>query len=418
MRVLICPDSFKGSLTAAEAATAIARGVAEVWPEAACQVMPMADGGEGTSAILTQAWGAVWQTTVVASPRGSPVSAGWGWDARHRRAVVDVAAVCGLPLTPPALRQPWQMDTRGVGELLQAVVARGARSVWIGLGGSGTNDAGAGMLHALGLRFLAADGGFLNPTPAELAEAVALDWSGFPAALRQIEWQVLTDVDARLTGAAGATHRFGAQKGVPLDELDALDARLAQIGQLLAPEADSVPGDGAAGGLGFALRTALGASLSSGSARVAEAIGLAEAIMSADWVMTGEGRFDASSDQGKVVGTVRRLAAAAGKPVCVLAGQADAVAVARAAESGVCVRAVVPDIATEAESLTEPASLLAALAAQVCRERGGWQIKRGKPTPWVESTGCRMVLECIDPGGREIAPDDTPLPAAKWRVDR
>ncbi len=393
MRVVICPDSFKGSLTADEAAEAMAAGVLRAWPAADCVCLPMADGGEGTAAIVCRAWGGQWRRTRVTSPRGAPVLAGWGWDPMHQRAVVEVASACGLPLTPVAERNPWQMDTQGVGQLLQAVLAQGdtlgvnqgARSIWVGLGGSGTNDAGAGMLHALGARFLDAAGRPLPPTPAGLSSAVAMDGSGLPAELSAIEWQILTDVDAYLTGSRGASRLFGPQKGVARAELDAWDARLAQLAHLMAPSATATPGDGAAGGMGFAFRTVLGGTLTSGSERVGAALGVPEAIASADWVMTGEGRFDATSLQGKVVGTVQRWALAAGKPLWILAGQqagqqaeqlvehqAEHLAeqLAMPTHGTVRVASLVPDLMTEVEALAAPAQGLAELAYRLCRTFG------------------------------------------------
>lgn len=369
MRIVICPDSFKGSLTAEQAAAAMADGVRQAWPTANCVCLPMADGGEGTAEILCRAWGGAWRSTRVTSPRGAPVMAGWGWDPRHRRAVIEVASACGLTLTPEPARDPWQMDTQGVGQLLLAALAQGARSIWVGLGGSGTNDAGAGMLHALGARFLDAAGRPLPPTPAGLATAVAMDASGLPAALSAIEWHILTDVDAYLTGSQGASRRFGPQKGVALAELDAWDARLAQLARLMAPAATAAPGDGAAGGLGFAFRAVLGASLLAGSEQVAATVGLAAALASADLVLTGEGRFDDTSLQGKVVGSVLRAAQAAGKPLWILAGQVDAKVHLSTAPS-VRVAGIAPKIMTEAAAMRAPVAGLTELARQLCLEFG------------------------------------------------
>lgn len=367
MRVLICPDAFKGSLSASRAAAAIAAGIHHAWPEAVCHCLPLADGGEGTAAVIAQAWAANWETTEVRSPLGAPIAAGWGWDAVERRAVIEVASACGITLTPADARRPWLMDTRGVGMLLQAVVARGAQSVWVGLGGSGTNDVGAGMLHALGLRFIDRQGQPLSPTPAALGDAVALDWSGLPTGLRQIQWQVLTDVDAQLSGEQGATRRFGPQKGVRDNELTTLDERVAQIGRLMAPMAEPACGDGAAGGLGFAFRTVLGAQLVSGSQQVASLLGLTTAMAAADLVVTGEGRFDESSLQGKVVAAVCQHAAVAGKPLWILAGQVDELAARPLQDTGVRVAGIVPSIAAEREALAAPEMNLTALAAAVCR---------------------------------------------------
>ena len=366
MRVVICPDSFKGSLTAEQAAEAMADGVQRAWPAADCVCLPMADGGEGTAAIVCRAWAGQWRSTWVTSPRGMPVLAGWGWDPLHQRAVVEVASACGLPLTPPSERNPWEMDTQGVGQLLQAVLAQGARSIWVGLGGSGTNDAGAGMLHALGARFLDATGRPLPPTPAGLASAVAMDASSLPAELAAIEWHILSDVDAYLTGSQGASRRFGPQKGIARADMDVWDTRLAHLAHLMAPSATAEPGDGAAGGLGFAFRAVLGGKLTSGSECVGVALGVPEAIVSADWVMTGEGRFDATSLQGKVVGAVQRWAHAAGKPLWILAGQ-QAEHPAMPNDGSVYVASLVSETMTEIEALAAPAQCLAELAYRLCQ---------------------------------------------------
>lgn len=325
MHIVICPDSFKGSLTSPAVAEAMAQGVRLVMPDARIECIPMADGGEGTAERITRAFNGEWHDDRVHGPHGTMVEASWGWIRAQNMAVIEVASACGLSLTAPGQRNPWQFDTHGVGELLRCALDHGAKQILIGLGGSGTNDAGAGMLSALGARFLDKNDQPLNPTPDGLKTLDRVDFSELDTRLANVELICLTDVDNPLTGPDGATAVFGPQKGLAASDLAEMDARLEQITECIAAGrplrcAPEAPGMGAAGGLGFALGAVLGATRQRGSAYLADLLALDAAIEQADLVLTGEGALDAQTAQGKVVAEVLRRAQRCGKPVICVAG--------------------------------------------------------------------------------------------------
>jgi len=324
-RILLCPDSFKGSLDATAVANAMARGVHAACAGAEVRILPMADGGEGAADLVTHTLGWEWHLSDVHGPTGDHVTAGWGFDAVDRRAVLDVASACGLDLVPPARRDPWWLDSRGVGELMRAAIDAGAKQLLIGLGGSGTVDGGAGMLAALGVRFLDADGNELAPTPTGLATLAQADMGGLEPRLAEVEIVVLNDVDNPLTGPQGAAAVFGPQKGMAEDDIEAMDAHLARLataidaaGGLRRPV--ETPGAGAAGGLGFALDCVLGGEARMGAGFLAELIGLDTAIAASQLVITGEGQIDGQTSRGKVVAEVVGRAQRAGVPAVAVAG--------------------------------------------------------------------------------------------------
>lgn len=326
MRVLLCPDSFKGSLDSPAVARAMACGVRQVVPEAEITELPMADGGEGTAEILTRALGGVWRHDWVRGANGVAVCAEWGWVDAQKMAVLEVARVCGLNQVAPDQRDLWQFDTRGVGELIRSALDLGAKTLLIGLGGSGTNDAGAGLLFALGAVFYDAQNRPLLPTPAGLAALYRVQMTGLDARLNTVDWVVLTDVANPLAGPSGASAVFGPQKGLAARDIAPMDARLAEIAQKMAaarplfapPDA---PGMGAAGGLGFALCAVLGGQRHAGSQYIAGVLSLDAAIDHADLVITGEGALDSQTAQGKVVAEVARRASLANTPVICIAGR-------------------------------------------------------------------------------------------------
>ncbi|WP_018865150.1 glycerate kinase [Thioalkalivibrio sp. ARh3] len=328
---MLCPDSFKGSLDAAGVAEAMARGVRVASPSTRIQALPMADGGEGTAELVSHTLGWAWHLSDVRDPCGRHVSAGWGYDEASRRAVIDVASACGLDLVPEAERDPWKLDTRGVGDLILAVLDAGGRHVLIGLGGSGTVDGGAGMLHALGVRFRDREGRELEPVPERLEHLASADFSGLEPRLEELRITVLNDVDNPLTGARGAAAVFGPQKGLAASEIPRMDAcmeRLARAvdaaGELRCP--GSMPGAGAAGGLGFALACVLRGQSRMGAGYLADLIELEAAIAGSDLVVTGEGQLDGQTAHGKVVAEVIRRARRCSVPVAVVAGSIDATA--------------------------------------------------------------------------------------------
>lgn len=320
MRIVIAPDSFKENMTAPQAAAAMEAGVRDVHPRASTDLVPMSDGGEGFTEAVAAAWGAPMVACPTLDALGRPIQAAYGFDGQ--RAVMDVAGCAGLELIAPAERDVHRSSTRGLGLLIADALDRGARTIVLGIGGSATNDAGTGMLVALGARLLDADGHELRPVPADLPRLERIDVCGLPAALRDVSVHVACDVTNPLTGPQGATAVFGPQKGVGPEDVDALDAALARVARVSGHErAADLPGSGAAGGLGFALRVYLGARLDPGVELVARAVGLAERVDGADLVLTGEGSVDAQTLAGKTPAGVARLAKEAGAPCVVFAGR-------------------------------------------------------------------------------------------------
>lgn len=324
MKVVIAPDSFKESLSAAEVAAAIAAGLREVWPQAELVCRPMADGGEGTLAALIAATGGEYRETLVRDPLGEPVAAQWGWIAGSRSAVIEMAAASGLHLVPPARRDVLRACTHGTGELIRAALDAGATRIVLGFGGSATNDGGSGMLRALGARFEDAAGQPLAPGGAALAQLARIDLSGLDPRLAQVDFEVACDVDNPLCGPRGASQVFGPQKGATPEQVRQLDAALARFAdvcaQTLGHDDRGLPGSGAAGGIGFAARSFLGASFRPGIELVAEVSGLEQALIGADLVITGEGRIDLQTLHGKTPMGVASIAKRHGVPVVALAG--------------------------------------------------------------------------------------------------
>lgn len=323
MHVVIAPDSFKESLTAIEAAEAMAAGVRDVVPDAQCVLVPMADGGEGFAETVAAALGADLHEVGVTGPLGDPVTATYAVDLSRRLAVVDVAQAVGLDLVARADRDVMRADTFGVGELVLAAVEHDVDELIIGLGGSATNDGGAGLLRALGADLLDDRGASVQPGPAGLQSISSVDLSGVSARAREVRVRLASDVTNPLLGEQGASAVFGPQKGASDDQVDELDALLGRLAELVDPEGrtQQSPGAGAAGGLGFALQHALGATSTPGVEIVAELTGLAAHLDGADLVLTGEGSMDGQTLAGKTPFGVARLAAEPGVPVVGLAGR-------------------------------------------------------------------------------------------------
>lgn len=323
MKIVIAPDSFKESLSAPDVAVAIARGWQQVYPEAQTLLRPMADGGEGTVDAVLAATGGERRECLVRAPLGEPVQAHWGW-LGDGTAVLEMAAASGLHLVPREQRDARLTSSFGTGELIRAALDAGATRIILGLGGSATNDGGAGLLQALGVRFLNASGAELPPGGAALAELASVDLSGLDPRLAQTRVDIAADVDNPLCGPRGASHIFGPQKGANPQQVELLDAALGHyakvVAQALGEDHSLYPGSGAAGGLGFAARAFLQAGFRPGIELVAELSGLADAVAGADLVITGEGRLDSQSLHGKTPVGVARVAKAAGVPVVALAG--------------------------------------------------------------------------------------------------
>jgi len=323
VKIVIAPDSFKESLSAAEVAAAIERGVRRAAPHARTVCIPMADGGEGTAAAVLAAAGGEWRTAPARNALGEPVQAGWGW-LPDATAVIEMAAAAGLEQIPPERRRPLAATSHGVGEMIAAALDAGARRIILGLGGSATNDGGAGMLQALGLRWLDADGRELAPGGGPLAGLARIDAGGLDPRLAQVRVEIASDVDNPLCGPHGASQVFGPQKGATPEQVAQLDAALGRLADVCAAhlgrDLRDQPGAGAAGGLGFAALAFLGATLRPGVELVAELGKLAQAMEGASLAFTGEGRMDAQTLHGKTPAGVARIARQAGVPLIALAG--------------------------------------------------------------------------------------------------
>ncbi|WP_339510771.1 glycerate kinase [Pseudomonas sp. RL_15y_Pfl2_60] len=323
MKVVIAPDSFKESLTAAEVAEAIARGWSAVYPQAEISLKPMADGGEGTVDAVLAAAGGDRHELQVQGPLGHPVAAHWGM-LSDRTAVIEMAAASGLHWVAREQRDATITSSFGTGELIRAALDAGAERIILGLGGSATNDCGAGLMQALGVRFLDEDDRELAPGGAALINLKQIDLSNLDPRVLEVQFDIAADVDNPLVGPRGASAVFGPQKGASPEQVQALDAALQRMSRVVAStlgeDFSEIPGVGAAGGLGFAAKAFLKARFRPGVELVAELSGLAAALQGADLAITGEGRLDAQTLHGKTPIGVARVAKAAGVPVVVLAG--------------------------------------------------------------------------------------------------
>ena len=323
MKVVIAPDSFKESLSAQDVAIQIAAGFREVFPDADYAILPLADGGEGTAAALVAATDGKIVPVSVTGPLGTPVNAFYGLTGDGHTAVIEMAAASGLMLVPPEKRNPLITTTYGTGELILAALAEGVSRIIVGIGGSATNDGGAGMLQALGMKLLDANGRDLGFGGGDLARLAGMDAKGLDPRLGKVVIDVACDVDNPLLGARGASAVFGPQKGATPDMVGQLDANLAHyaavIGRDLGAEVAMVPGAGAAGGMGAAL-LALGGRLRPGIEIVLDAVGFEAIARDADLIITGEGRIDSQTVCGKTPHGVARIAKRLGKPVIAIAG--------------------------------------------------------------------------------------------------
>src|SRR3989475_7257993 len=324
MRILIAPQSLKGSLTAAEAGQAIATGAKSVFPEAEITIIPVADGGEGTVQALVDATSGSLVQRTVTGPLGTPVAAFFGLLGDGHTAAIEMAACAGLPLVPPDQRDPRITTTYGVGELIREALDAGCRHFIIGIGGSATNDGGAGMAQALGAALLTDDGKAIKRGGAALATLSRISLDTLDPRLQQCTVQVACDVTNPLCGPTGASAVYGPQKGATPEIVEALDSALYHYAHIIEQDLGlyvrEIPGSGAAGGLGAGLIAFLHATLRPGAQIVFEAVHLEERIRTADLVITAEGQIDAQTAYGKSVGSVAEIAKRYGLPVLALAG--------------------------------------------------------------------------------------------------
>ncbi|MBO9606760.1 MAG: glycerate kinase [Paenibacillaceae bacterium] len=326
MKIVIAPDSFKGSLSAPEAAKAIARGVAKAAPQAETVLVPVADGGEGTADSLVAATGGHSIAVTVAGPLGEPVRAAYGVLGDGVTCVVEMASASGLVLVPEARRNPLLTTTYGTGELIRHALDSGYRRFILAIGGSATNDGGIGMLQALGLKLSDADGAPIAAFAggAELTRIAAIDDGEWDARIRESAFTIACDVNNPLVGPQGASHVFGPQKGATPDMAAALDRGMTQwadhVERHTGVRLHDMPGAGAAGGIGGAFRAFFPATMQPGVDIVMEMTKLAHHMEGAALAFTGEGRIDAQTAMGKTPLGVATVARKLGVPVFVLAG--------------------------------------------------------------------------------------------------
>ncbi|MCC6696795.1 MAG: glycerate kinase [Candidatus Hydrogenedentes bacterium] len=323
-RIVIAPDSFKECLSALEVAEALARGVRRAIPGAAIEIVPMADGGEGTVDALVAGSGGTLETCRVTGPLGEPVDATFGMLGDGTTAIIEMAAASGLGLVAPEVRDPRHASTFGTGELLRAALDRGARRIILGIGGSATNDGGAGMAEALGYALLDEAGQPLPRGGAMLAHLARIDASGKDSRLAGCEVLVACDVTNPLCGPQGASAIYGPQKGATPRMVEELDAALRHFADVVLRQLGvailDVPGAGAAGGLGGGLMAFANGRLRPGVELVADVVHLEERVRGAALVITGEGRLDAQTPNGKTPVGVARVAKRCGVPVVAIAG--------------------------------------------------------------------------------------------------
>lgn len=326
MKIVIAPNAFKETLGAPEVAQTVAAACAAEIPQCECVCLPQADGGDGTVEALLGATGGRRMSAVVSDPLGRPVRAGWGLLGDGRTAVIEMAAASGLHLVPPDRRNPLQTTSFGTGQLIRQALAHDIATLILGLGGSATVDAGLGLLQGLGMRFCDRAGTELPPggAGATLARVGHAEMTGLDPALAHVRLRVACDVDNPLLGPRGAAAVYGPQKGATPGQVDELERGLANFHALMTRlqgrDVGETPGAGAAGGAGAALAAFLGARLERGAALVIEASGLAQHLEGADLVVTGEGRLDRSTLDGKAPLAVAQLAKAAGVPVLAVCG--------------------------------------------------------------------------------------------------
>lgn len=375
VRVLAAVDKFKGTLSAAEVAEHLSRGIRAARPDVAVRALPVADGGEGTvSAALAAGFDR--RTATVCGPTGEPVAADFA--VRDGVAVIEMAAASGLGVLPGGRADARGATSRGTGELVAAALDAGCTTVVLGIGGSASTDGGAGMLQALGARVVDGSGADVGPGGAALAAAASVDLSGLDSRLVRTTVVLASDVDNPLTGEHGAAAVYGPQKGATADDVRALDAALAHWAQLLesalgegAEGAEGMaltPGAGAAGGVGFGAVAALGAQFRPGVDVVLDLVGFDDAAVGTSLVVTGEGSLDAQSLHGKAPVGVARRAAARGVPVVAVAGRV-LVGSAELAGVGIMRAYALTDVEPDVQRcLTQAGEVLEELAGELARD--------------------------------------------------
>lgn len=324
MKIVVAPDSFKGSVSALEAARAMEQGLRRVFPDASIEKIPMADGGEGTVQSLVDATGGHLQTRRVLAPLENEVDAQFGILSDGETAVIEMASASGLTLVESHERDPLRTTTYGTGQLIHAALEAGCRRLIIGIGGSATNDGGTGMAEALGVRLLDTNGKQIQRGGGNLGQLASIDITDLHPAIAETETVVACDVNNPLTGPDGASHVYGPQKGATPEMIETLDGHLAYFDevlmQTLGKSFNDIPGAGAAGGLGAGLMAFLNAELQLGIDIMIDAVNLKERVKGAAVVFTGEGQLDFQTAFGKTPVGVAKVAKAYGIPVIAIAG--------------------------------------------------------------------------------------------------
>lgn len=323
MHIIIAADSFKGTLSSLEAGNVIKEGALSVFPSSSIEVLPMADGGEGTVEAVLHCTAGEKAVFTVTGPLGEPVQASYG-RLSGNRAIMEMAEASGLMLVPKEKRNPLLTSTMGTGEMIARAMEDGARKIFLGIGGSATCDGGMGAMEALGFRFLDKEGKELPGRGASLSRVDRIDLSSCHPLLKETDLMVLSDVKNPLCGVRGAALAFAPQKGADEVMAEELERGMAHYRDILKEtfgrNPDDIPGSGAAGGLGAALSLFLGASMVSGAEELLALSGFDEKIQKADLVITGEGRSDAQSGEGKITGTIVKHCARCAVPCAVLSG--------------------------------------------------------------------------------------------------
>ena len=322
MRILIAPDKFKGTLSAREVGEAIAAGLRDVLPNAKIDIVPMADGGEGTAEVISEALGGSWIKCKAHDPLGREIEARYGWIEKRKLAVMEMSEAAGMRRLKPAELNPETATTFGVGEMISYAASQGADQIIVGLGGSATNDGGFGMARVLGFRFSDNNHNEID----KLADLAALQKIEKPKSLKLPKIIAAVDVRNPLLGENGATRIFGPQKGVTPDKLEQFERALAKLADVVADQFGfdhrNEAGAGAAGGLGFGLLSFCGAKIRPGFDVVAESVGLEQKIKDVDLVITGEGSLDRQTLEGKTPAGVAQVARKFGKRVFAFVGRA------------------------------------------------------------------------------------------------
>ena len=366
MKILVAPDKFKGSLSAVAAVTAITRGLRAVWPDAEISAAPIADGGEGFAEALCQALGGEWVETRALDPIGREVAARYAWVEAERLAVIEMSEASGLWRLTKEERAPLRANTYGTGQLIRHAVERGARKVFVGLGGSATTDGGVGMAAALGYEFLTSDGEELALFPGHLIALTRIQSDG---AIELPEIIAACDVQNPLLGPRGTAHVFSPQKGAGETDIVALEGGLSALADCVTTDLGcdfrDTPGAGAAGGIAFGLMSFCGAKVCSGFDLVAGTLRLEERIAASDLVITGEGRIDGQTLEGKGPAGVAALARRHGKPVLALAGSVAENAAVPALFDAPC--GIIDEPTTLDAAMTRAAEFLERAAARAAR---------------------------------------------------